>query len=168
MPRKVTPHLAAEIRRRAAAGDSLREIGRSLGLSPNTCKAALGAPQRPATPAPAPPEPSAAELELEAAAEPAEPLTVETLGADLAQQLAELRRDARRARRAGDDVTLARVQRSLTTLTIVAARLARAAPLEAGIVQLRAEDIKRAADECREKLRTLIERERARAEKGTP
>ncbi len=165
MPRKVTPHLAAEIRRRAAAGDSLREIGRSLGLSPNTCKAALGAPQRPAAPPP-PVPPAELEAELEAATEPAEPYTTETLGADLAQQIAELRSDARRARKSGDEVTLARVQRNLTTLAVIAARLARAAPLEQGIVQLRAEDIKRAADECREKLRTLIEH--ARAEKGTP
>ncbi len=110
--RKVTPTLAAKIRDRRAHGETIASISRKYRLSVGTISNVVNAP------APALATPAAAPAPVEASTETgvtvvAEPPTHETLRAWLADQIAALRIDCDKYRRAGNVTALAAATRNL-------------------------------------------------------
>lgn len=155
MSRKLTDEVIRQVGDLRAEGLTKRQIQERLGLSAGTCARAFAA-LKPAIP---PVQPSPVEPPSEAEASPVR--TLDDLAAYMGEHVAKLRLEAEKAEAAGLHERAARAQSNMTKAATLLGRLLKNDEQPKGRY-VTDEQIAQAAAECRDRLRTMIERERAR------
>ena len=162
MSGKLTPTAKATIKKLRASGLSARDIAPKVGLSKSSVIAYLATLASPVPAAPVVHAPVAPVLE-----EPGDPLTSEELQALVSEQVSRQRDEAARCAAVGDAVGQ---QRAAKAMAAFATMLARMLPRgdDAGVIRVRGEDMAAAAQQTRDDLHRLLDRELERMREAAP